>query len=331
MNQKAHLPFLSIVIPTYNRKDSLCETLTSLARQTLPADRFEVIVVDDGSTDGTNEIAEEAFPFPHRYIRQTNQGDAVARNLGAQVSRADILVFLDDDILVESGYLAGIIHGHATSRKRIVMGTMRPWIENTSSPFQSIHTRTASSNTTAQPIFLQLCSNNMSLRRDAYFSLGMMQGLGFHGSDIWCDVDFAYRAYQQGFEFYRTPTAVCYHRDCAVRSLSSCANRMETTARRAVVLFQKYPELLLYIPMFHDKTPIAWRRDPPRLIVRKLARHVASSRPALWGMEQIVSVLEQRCPSPTLLRPLYRWIIGGYIFRGYREGLREYGPVEGRR
>lgn len=319
---------VSIIIPTYNRKDSLRETLTSLVQQTWPTDCFEVIVVDDGSTDGTEKVAGEAFPFTLRYIRQTNQGDAAARNWGAQVSRADILVFLDDDVLVESDYLTGIVHGHATSPKRIVMGTMRPWIEDTSSPFQSIHTQTGLSSTTARPMFLQLCSNNMSLRRDAYFSLGMMQGLGFHGSDMWCDVDFAYRAYQQGFEFLRSPTAVCYHRDYTARSLSSCAKRMETAARRAVILFQKYPELLSCIPMFHDKIPIAWRQDPPRLIARKLARHVASSRPALWGMEQIVSILEQRYPSPVLLRPFYRWIIGGHIFRGYRQGLREYSPVE---
>jgi hypothetical protein len=64
-----------------------------------------------------------------------------------------------------------------------------------------------------------------------------------------------------------------------------------------------------------------WVNDPLWLIARKLARHVASSRPALWGLERVARVLEQRYPSPTLLRPLYRWLIGGYIFRGYREGL----------
>jgi len=62
---------------------------------------------------------------------------------------------------------------------------------------------------------------------------------------------------------------------------------------------------------------------PCHPIARKLARHVASARPVPWGLERIVSVLEQRYPSPKLLRPLYRWVIGGYIFRGYREGLRE--------
>ena len=95
------LPTVSVVIPTYNRKDMLREALNSLAQQTYPTDRFEIIVVDDGSTDGTDQIAAVAFPFTLRYFWQTNQGDATARNLGARQSQADILVFLDDDILVE--------------------------------------------------------------------------------------------------------------------------------------------------------------------------------------------------------------------------------------
>jgi len=77
--------------------------------------------------------------------------------------------------------------------------------------------------------------------------------------------------------------------------------------------------------MYEDKTPIAWHSDPPRLIVRKLARMAASTRPSVWAMEHLVRLLEHSYPSPTLLRPLYRWIIGAYIYQGYRQGLREYG------
>src|SRR4030042_5309509 len=113
---------ISVVIPTHNRKDLLRDTLNSLARQTYPNDYFEVVVVDDGSSDGTKEVETEAFPFTLRYFWQANQGDAAARNYGAQQSKADILVFLDDDIVVEPGYLTHLMLAHDTRQNKIVVG-----------------------------------------------------------------------------------------------------------------------------------------------------------------------------------------------------------------
>lgn len=151
-----------------------------------------------------------------------------------------------------------------------------------------------------------------------------MQGLGFPGSSMWCDVDFAYRAYRQGFEFLRSIGARFWHRDYALRSLDRYTKRMKTAAYRAVVLFRMYPELLSHLPMFEDKTPIVWSEDSPRLMARKLTRSIVSSRLVLWGMEKFAQTLEKRYPRSSLLPSLYRYVIGGYIFQGYREGLREF-------
>lgn len=320
---------VSVIIPTYNRKDLLRETLDSLARQTYPLDRFEVIIVDDGSMDGTAEVAAEVFPFALRYFRQNNQGDAAARNVGARESQADFLVFLDDDILLEPAYLANLIHAHGKCQNQIVVGTCHLWLEETPPFDQSVQSSPASeqTDTITELSFRDVFSNNMSLRRGAYFEIGMMQGLDFPGSSMWCDLDFCYRAHQQGFEFGCSTKAVCWHRDYAARTLDSQKKRARTAAYRAVVLFQKYPELLAHIPMFYDKAPIIWGQDPPRLIARKLARSITSSRPALWGMEKIVTALQKGYPAATILPALYRYIIGGYTFRGYREGLSEFGQV----
>jgi glycosyltransferase involved in cell wall biosynthesis len=325
------LPTVSVIIPTYNRKRFVLDTLDSLSRQTFPADCFDVIVVDDGSSDGTAEIQKEKLPFRLRYLWQTNQGDAAARNLGVKHSQADILIFLDDDILVEPGYVAHLVQEHEPSPHRIVVGTEYLWLED-GNPLSEPGAPTApeENHTTVELPFADVCSNNMSLGRNAYYSIGMMEGLGFPGSDIWCDVDFAYRAYLQGFEFLRSTRAICYHRDYVAQNLDNNKRRAEKAAFQAVVLFEKYPDLSPHIPMFRDKTPIAWHRDSPPLMARKLARHVASSRWILASMEQLVRILEQRYPSPALLRPLYRWISGGYMYRGYQAGLREHGPV-GRR
>ncbi|MDQ3004488.1 MAG: glycosyltransferase family 2 protein [Chloroflexota bacterium] len=321
------MPTVSVIIPTYNRKDLLRETLHSLAQQTYPSDHFEVIVVDDGSTDGTVSIAAEVFPFILRYFWQSNQGDASARNLGARQSQADILVFLDDDILVEPDYLTYLICEHAEYQNRITVGVVNIRPEETTPLSLAINTSLAPNFNSVEMAFTDVFSNNMSIRREAYFKIGMMQGLDFPGSSMWCDLDFNYRAYQQGFQFCRSPNAICWHRDYTVSNLDTHKKRMRTAAYRAVVLFQKYPELLAHVPMFYDKTPIIWEQDPPRLITRKLVRSMTSSRPALWSMEQLASTLEKRYPTSPTLRLLYRYIIGGYIFQGYREGLNEFGRI----
>jgi hypothetical protein len=86
-------------------------------------------------------------------------------------------------------------------------------------------------------------------------------------------------------------------------------------------LFTLHPEIKEHLPMFHDKGPIVWRQDSPGLILRKLARQSASSRPVMALMERSVPVFERYAPSSTTLRLLYRWIVSGHIYRGYREGL----------
>jgi glycosyltransferase involved in cell wall biosynthesis len=320
------LPTVSVIIPTYNRKDMLLDTLNSLAQQTYS--NFEVIVVDDGSADGTPEIAGEAFPFIFRYFRQSNQGATAARNLAARKSRADILVFLDDDILLEPDYLTYLVREHATRQNAIVVGTVDIQCEETTPLSQTINAALASSQNSEELMFTDVYSNNMSIRREAYFEIGMYHDLGFVGSSSWCDVDLGYRAYRQGFDFRRSIKARCLHRDYFAGNLDRYKNRARTSALQAVRLFQKYPELLSHLSMFHDKTPMIWGQDSPPLLARKLARSMASSRPALWIMEKIVITLEKSNPTSKLLPPLYRYIVGGYIFHGYRQGLRKFGKVD---
>jgi hypothetical protein len=101
---------------------------------------------------------------------------------------------------------------------------------------------------------------------------------------------------------------------------------MREASYRSVTLFQKHPDLLPHLPMFADKTPIDWGEDSPPLIARKVARHVASSRAVVWVLEAMAHVLEKRRPSSPILSPFYRWIIGGHIYQGFREGLEASRP-----
>lgn len=91
-------PMLSVVICTYNRAPLLIKVLESLCKQTLTADHFEVVIINDGSNDDTAAVvASYAKKLPLRYLYQRNAGLASAKNHGLFASRGDLVFFLDDD------------------------------------------------------------------------------------------------------------------------------------------------------------------------------------------------------------------------------------------
>lgn len=103
---------LSVVICTYNRRALLGECLTSLFSQTYPKDDYEIIVVDDGSTDGTDALLQEmaASPGPPlRHFRQENKGSAAARNLGISQARGEIIASIDDDCVATERWMESAV------------------------------------------------------------------------------------------------------------------------------------------------------------------------------------------------------------------------------
>ena len=100
------IPRVSVIIPTFNRADLVKQAVDSVLRQTVTD--YEVIVVDDGSTDGTRQALEDVTP-PVRYYFQKNRGVAAARNLGIEEARGEYLAFLDSDDLFEPGFLEAVL------------------------------------------------------------------------------------------------------------------------------------------------------------------------------------------------------------------------------
>lgn len=95
---------ISVIIPVYNEEKVIAECITSLQKQTYKD--FEVIVVDDGSTDSTLEILHS---FPIKIFKETHQGPGVARNRGAKEANGKILVFVDSDMTFEPDFLQKLI------------------------------------------------------------------------------------------------------------------------------------------------------------------------------------------------------------------------------
>jgi len=128
-------PRLSVVVPTYNRRAGIVRLLQALAEQTVPPDQFEVVVANDGSTDGTAE-ALAAFRAPYRLtvLTQANAGPAAARNAAVGQATARLVVFLDDDVVPAGDLLAAHLAAQGDADDLIVVGPMFPptdWARST--------------------------------------------------------------------------------------------------------------------------------------------------------------------------------------------------------
>ncbi|HLY41908.1 MAG TPA: glycosyltransferase family A protein [Terracidiphilus sp.] len=116
---------ISVVVPTYNRREIVTRTLRSLFAQELAPARFEIIVVVDGSTDGTAEALRGMRPACiFRVIEQENRGLAGARNTGYHASQADLVLFLDDDMVCDPHLVEEHIAGHENRENTVVYGAI---------------------------------------------------------------------------------------------------------------------------------------------------------------------------------------------------------------
>src|SRR5437764_665227 len=107
---------VSAVVPTYNRREILAKTLPTLFAQTFLMEEYEIVVVVDGSTDGTLEWLHSLRPpMPMCILSQANRGLAAAKNAGISAAQGEVVLFVDDDILCDSG----LIQAHAKAHERV--------------------------------------------------------------------------------------------------------------------------------------------------------------------------------------------------------------------
>ena len=128
---------VSVVIPTFNRADMLASTIDRIERQSISRDIYEVLVVNNNSSDHTQTVLEQKRAiYPNlRAFRQAKPGAAATRNVGIREALGDFVLFIDDDILAEPDLIESHLRYHKESAEASIVGTViSPW-EKSNDPF----------------------------------------------------------------------------------------------------------------------------------------------------------------------------------------------------
>jgi len=241
-------PRISVVIPTYNRLDILPRVLEALAAQAPPEGGFEVVVVDDGSSDGTaGFLAAHRAPFPLRAFSQANAGPAGARNRGVAESAGRLVCFLGDDTVPEPDFLRRHEEAHRArpGRKIAVLGYTTWPRERRVTPFLH-HINEYGMQFGYELIrdpenvpFNFFYTSNISLPRDAFELSGRFDTT--FPDAAWEDIEFSYRLSRDGYVIVYEPRAVVrHHHDI---TFASFRRRQERSGRAAAIFYGKHPEL----------------------------------------------------------------------------------------
>lgn len=250
------MPEISVVVPTYNRLETLRHVVPSLSSQTLPRDRYEVLVCDSQSTDGTAaylaspEVAENVRHLPGRY-----SGRAMARNAGIASARGKVVLFNDADIIASPDLLERHLARHRDAQEAAVVGLevqvrdYDDYLRKRDNPEQrgSLHPRARK-----RLSWLYFLTGNASVkRRDLERVGGFDESFTGYGHE---DLELGFRLRRAGVEILYEPQAVNYH----WQDVSDVDQRekMRLAGRSAVRFYRKHPDVAVALNL--GLTPV-WR------------------------------------------------------------------------
>lgn len=209
---------VSVIVPSFNRKSEIQELLSSLALQQLDRDQFEVVIVDDGSNDGTEELVKHFKSTENLdilYLKQNHKGPGAARNLGMDSAKYDIFVFIDSDCTAPPLWLKIIKEIFDKNPKvkafggrddaRLDFAPLLLAINYSMTSFLTTGGMRGGKKKRLAKFYPR--SFNMGLHRDLYKKIGGFGNLR-HGQDI----EFSNRIIKSGEKVVYIADAVVYHK-----------------------------------------------------------------------------------------------------------------------
>ncbi len=218
--ERSRLPRVTVVIPNLDGRDVLPDCLASLAELDYERDRLEVVLVDNGSSDGSVELVRQRFPSVRVVQHAKNLGFAAACNAGARAAKgAEVVVFLNNDMRFEQEFLlelvAPIVRGECAASTAKILG----WDGRT---IDTSGTGTTFLGIAVQPGYGAPPRPEHDVPRKTLFpcggamaiDAGVLRDVGGFDEEYFAyyeDLDLGWRMWVLGHEIHYTPTALCYH------------------------------------------------------------------------------------------------------------------------
>jgi GT2 family glycosyltransferase len=237
---------VSLVIPTYQRRDSVNRLLKALEAQSIMPDSFEVLVVIDGSTDGTQElIANTEVRYCLRVIPQLNRGRAAACNTGIRNAESDLIVLLDDDMEPAPEFLEAHWRAHQGQKNLGVVGAV-PVRSGPGSPLVSLYIAEKFGQhfeKLSQPGYQlnlrDFYSGNFSIRKEHLLDVGLFdEDFKIYGNE---DLELALRLRSAGIAIIYSKEALAHQH--YEKDFSALAQDNLSKGRTAILFMQKHPEV----------------------------------------------------------------------------------------
>jgi glycosyltransferase involved in cell wall biosynthesis len=292
-------PFVSVVVPVLDRAAMIGDLLDSLVAQDHAADQHEIIVVDNGSTDGTQRVVER---HPVRLLSETRRSSYAARNRGIEASRGEVLAFIDSDCIAAPDWLRRLVEGSDQAEYGAFAGEVMPFRSETRMERYFSRRRAGqTAGTLAHPYLPYATTSNVAYRRAVLEQVGRFDATLRSGGDV----DLGWRMQEQtGRRFAYRPAAVVWHRNRAT---------IAAMYRQSYVYGEGIADLERRHPAFHRAFTAragspAWRNVPFEL------QHMLRAQRASWA--------RNRRDVDTLLFLLYDALRKIAFNRGVRRGRR---------
>jgi glycosyltransferase involved in cell wall biosynthesis len=343
---------LSVVMATFNRAETLKLTIGHLAAQTLDPACFEVIVVDDGSSDGTRDVVESRIgkvPFSMRYLWHTNRGPGYTQNRGLEAARAPVVLLMADDILMSSGALTAHLarHDARPEPEVAVLGRVKQSTMLTQSTFLRTWDpfRFSAFDNKIELPYYRFWACNISAKRDFLLRNGpFREHRGRAGAAAHEDPELGYQLHKAGLRIVYCPEASADHYH-VVSFDEACKRRyMQGMNFGEFRRYAPVPEIpVAYHVLSWDTLPDHFRawfgprrkylepadRNPVLLIARHLARSLVFNRITVpWLWRPLLVQAESSSLLSRLVGPqMYRGVTFHYFLEGCRNGDRTFGKV----